>query len=159
MFGVRELAEGRASNFTASISQKGLQDLVDHPSAFVFRLDRAIPYIKSRSDHERVPVLVSANNMNLLHVYVSLSSFQLGLLVAAAVLLWYGLLRVIYNVYFHPLSHFPGPRGAACTRLWLAYMELVKRVSLSDLRTELHQKYGKASQPSNYQVNPNSSLR
>ena len=97
--------------------------------------------------------------MNVLHVYVSLSSFQLGLLVAAAVLLWYGLLRVIYNVYFHPLSHFPGPRGAACTRLWLAYMELVKRVSLSDLRTELHQKYGKASQPSNYQVNPNSSLR
>lgn len=84
--------------------------------------------------------------MNMLHVYVFLSSSQLGLvLVAAAISLWYGLLRVIYNVYFHPLSHFPGPRGAACTRLWLAYMELVKRVSLSDLRMELHQKYGKAS--------------
>lgn len=81
--------------------------------------------------------------MNVLHMYVFLSSSQFGLLVVAAVSLWYGLLRVIYNVYFHPLSHFPGPRGAACTRLWLAYMELVKRVSLSDLRTELHQKYGK----------------
>ena len=81
--------------------------------------------------------------MNVLHMYVFLSSSQFGLLVVAAVSLWYGLLRVIYNVCFHPLSHFPGPRGAACTRLWLAYMELVKRVSLSDLRMELHQKYGK----------------
>lgn len=80
--------------------------------------------------------------MNVLHVYPFLSSSQLGLLVTAAVLLWYGFLRVIYNVYFHPLSHFPGPRGAVCTRLWLAYMELVKRVSLSDLRMELHRKYG-----------------
>lgn len=80
--------------------------------------------------------------MNVLHVYSLLSSSQLGLLVTSAVLLWYSILRVVYNVYFHPLSHFPGPRGAACTRLWLAYMELVKRVSLSDLRVELHRKYG-----------------
>jgi hypothetical protein len=97
--------------------------------------------------------------MSVLHVYPFLSSSQLGLLVTAAVLLWYGLLRVIYNIYFHPLSHFPGPRGAACTRLWLAYMELVKCVSLSDIRVELHQKYGAASQPSNHQVNPDSWLR
>ncbi|KAH9979110.1 cytochrome P450 [Lactifluus volemus] len=37
--------------------------------------------------------------------------------------LW--LIWVIYNVFFHPLAHFPGPRGAACTRWWLAYMQLV----------------------------------
>ncbi|KAH8982802.1 cytochrome P450 [Lactarius akahatsu] len=76
------------------------------------------------------------------HVYPFLPSFRLGLVVVAAVSLCYGLLRVTYNLFFHPLSHFPGPRGAACTRLWLAYMELVKRVSLSDLRAELHRKYG-----------------
>ncbi|KAH9002465.1 cytochrome P450 [Lactarius hatsudake] len=76
------------------------------------------------------------------HVYSFLPSFRLGLVVVAAVSLCYGLLRVTYNLFFHPLSHFPGPRGAACTRLWLAYMELVKRVSLSDLRAELHRKYG-----------------
>lgn len=76
------------------------------------------------------------------HVYSFLPSFQLGLEVTAAVLLCYVLLRVTYNLFFHPLSRFPGPRGAACSRWWLAYMELVKRVSLSDLRAELHRKYG-----------------
>ena len=80
------------------------------------------------------------------HVYPFLPSFQLGLAVCAAVSLCYGLLLVTYNLFFHPLSGFPGPRSAACTRWWLAYMELVKHVSISDLRAELHRKYGKASQ-------------
>ena len=59
--------------------------------------------------------------------------------------LLYALIRVVYNFFFHPLSRFPGPRGAACTRWWLAYMELGKGVSLSTLRAELHQKYGTLS--------------
>ncbi|KAI9435562.1 putative P450 monooxygenase [Lactarius indigo] len=50
--------------------------------------------------------------------------------------------RIVYNLYFHPLSHFPGPRLAACSRLWLAYRELVKGESLGDLRIELHRRYG-----------------
>ena len=71
-----------------------------------------------------------------------LPSFPQGVLITTSGLLFYGLLRVIYNVFFHPLSRFPGPRGAACTRWWLAYMELVRGVSLSTLRIELHQQYG-----------------
>ncbi|KAI0042712.1 putative P450 monooxygenase [Auriscalpium vulgare] len=50
--------------------------------------------------------------------------------------------RVIYNQYFHPLAHFPGPRWAACTRLWLAYTEVYRGISLSDIRYQLHRKYG-----------------
>jgi hypothetical protein len=50
--------------------------------------------------------------------------------------------RIIYNLHFHPLSRFPGPRLAACSRLWLAYRELIKRESLGDLRVELHRQYG-----------------
>jgi hypothetical protein len=72
-------------------------------------------------------------------------SFQQGVLITTSGLLLYGLLRVIYNVYFHPLARFPGPRSAACTSLWLAYMQLVRGVSLSTLRADLHQKYGKPS--------------
>jgi hypothetical protein len=74
--------------------------------------------------------------------YSLLPSFQQGVVVTAVGSLSYVLVRVIYNVFFHPLSRFPGPRGAACTRWWLAYMELGKGVSLSTLRAELHQKYG-----------------
>lgn len=29
--------------------------------------------------------------------------------------------RAIYNVYFHPLAKYPGPRLAAMTDLWWAY--------------------------------------
>ncbi len=78
-------------------------------------------------------------------IYPSLPSFQQGSLITVVGLLLYTLARVTYNVFFHPLSRFPGPRGAACTRWWLAYMQLGRGVSLSTLRTELHQKYGKSS--------------
>jgi len=71
-----------------------------------------------------------------------LPSFQQGILTTASGLLVYRLIWVIYNFFFHPLARFPGPRGAACTRWWLAYMELVRGISLATLRAELHEKYG-----------------
>ena len=76
-----------------------------------------------------------------------LSSLQQGAFTTAVGLLLYALVRVIYNLYFHPLSHFPGPRGAACTRWWLAYMELGRGISLSTLRAELHKEYGMVFHP------------
>lgn len=33
----------------------------------------------------------------------------------------YAITRVIYCLYFHPLSHFPGPRLAAVSNVWYAY--------------------------------------
>lgn len=78
----------------------------------------------------------------MIDIYPPLPSFQQGVLITVIGLLFFVLVRVIYNVSFHPLSLFPGPRGAACTRWWLAYMELGKGVSLSTLREELHKKYG-----------------
>jgi hypothetical protein len=65
--------------------------------------------------------------------------------VASCFILWSILatvLRITYNFYLHPLSRFPGPPGAACTTLWLAYMEVWKGVNLTDLRFQLHEKYG-----------------
>ncbi|KAH9177353.1 hypothetical protein EDB89DRAFT_1537874 [Lactarius sanguifluus] len=41
-----------------------------------------------------------------------------------------------------PLRHFPGPKLAACSRLWLAYRELVRGGSLGDLHVELHRQCG-----------------
>ncbi|KAI0265031.1 cytochrome P450 [Gloeopeniophorella convolvens] len=69
-------------------------------------------------------------------------SLWLSAATAACILLVWGICQVVYNLSFHPLSHFPGPRGAACTRLWLGYMELWKGISLSDLRVQLHKEYG-----------------
>jgi hypothetical protein len=81
------------------------------------------------------------NNMDL-HLFKLLPSFSKAIAMTAVGLLSYALISVIYNLYFHPLSRFPGPRGAACTRWWLAYWELGKGVSLTTLREELHKKYG-----------------
>ena len=78
-------------------------------------------------------------------VYSPLPSFQQAVLITTLGLLFYAFVRVIYNVYFHPLSRFPGPLGAACTRWWLAYMELGRGISLSTLCVELHQKFGTVS--------------
>jgi hypothetical protein len=71
-----------------------------------------------------------------------LPSFRQGCWITAVGSLIYALSHVIHNVFFHPLSRFPGPPGAACTKWWLAYMIFVRGVSLSTLREELHQKYG-----------------
>ncbi|KAH8993149.1 putative P450 monooxygenase [Lactarius akahatsu] len=65
-----------------------------------------------------------------------------GTLTALGAILAIPVWRVVYNLYFHPLSHFPGSKLAACSRLWLAYRELVRGESLSDLRVELHRQYG-----------------
>ncbi|KAI9431914.1 putative P450 monooxygenase [Lactarius indigo] len=68
----------------------------------------------------------------------SLSSCLMGF----AAILTFSIWRILYNLYFHPLSHFPGPKLAACSRLWLAYREIVMGESLADLRVELHRQYG-----------------
>ncbi|KAI9459930.1 putative P450 monooxygenase [Lactarius psammicola] len=65
-----------------------------------------------------------------------------GCLTMLAAILNFSVWRIVYNLYFHPLSHFPGPKLAACSRLWLAYRELIKGESLGDLRTQLHRQYG-----------------
>ncbi|KAH9056807.1 PAH-inducible cytochrome P450 monooxygenase PC-PAH 5 [Lactarius vividus] len=65
-----------------------------------------------------------------------------GYLVALAAILSLSVWRIVYNLYFHPLSYFPAPKLAACSKPWLAYRELIKGESLSDLRAQLHRQYG-----------------
>jgi hypothetical protein len=64
------------------------------------------------------------------------------LVTVIAIGLTWAISTAFYNVYHHPLAHFPGPRLAAASKFWLAYQEFVRGVSLSDIRDELHAKYG-----------------
>ncbi|CAG7999015.1 unnamed protein product [Penicillium olsonii] len=50
--------------------------------------------------------------------------------------------KAIKNVYFHPLSRFPGPMPAAAGSWWNMIHELLAGKGLSDLLPELHAKYG-----------------
>ena len=72
-------------------------------------------------------------------------SVQHFLTAIASIGLAWAFATVFYNLYFHPLAHFPGPRLAAASKFWLAYQEFVRGISLSDVRDELHANYGETS--------------
>ncbi|RFU34841.1 hypothetical protein B7463_g1459, partial [Scytalidium lignicola] len=48
--------------------------------------------------------------------------------------------NIIYNVYFHPLAKYPGPKLAAATRLWYCFYCL--RGELPFVLAEEHRRYG-----------------
>ncbi|KAI9663511.1 MAG: hypothetical protein M1831_002520 [Alyxoria varia] len=50
--------------------------------------------------------------------------------------------EALNNVYFHPLSKYPGPKIAAATRLYHAFIEWVLAASFQDTLQSLHAKYG-----------------
>lgn len=52
----------------------------------------------------------------------------------------YVLRQVIYNIYFHPLSSYPGPKLFAAARL--THLSRLVTGNLTRTVTELHQKYG-----------------
>lgn len=49
----------------------------------------------------------------------------------------------LFNLFFHSLSGFPGPRAAAFTAWYKTYQELFLGRSWIDVLQELHTKYGK----------------
>jgi hypothetical protein len=58
--------------------------------------------------------------------------YPLGVLAFGILALFYGIFRVLYLLYFHPLSKVPGPLLAKLTNLWQAYYvaRLVKAVKV-----------------------------
>jgi hypothetical protein len=51
----------------------------------------------------------------------------------------------IYNLYFHPLAHIPGPKLAAATYLYQTYYSLIGRSRYYRIIKQLHKKYGRLS--------------
>ncbi|KAL9050621.1 MAG: hypothetical protein Q9162_006517 [Coniocarpon cinnabarinum] len=50
--------------------------------------------------------------------------------------------RAVSTAYRGPLAKFPGPRTAAFTRFWHAFVECVLRRSFYDVLTDLHRRHG-----------------
>ena len=57
--------------------------------------------------------------------------------------------KLIYNVYFHPLSRFPGPKAAAATKWWKAFQDVVLAKSFQDVLERCHATYGKGHKEAN----------
>lgn len=64
--------------------------------------------------------------------------------VAWLLLSWvaYNAIKIVYNLYFHPLAKYPGPSFAAASDWWQAYIEVFMAKSLSKELWNLHQQYG-----------------
>lgn len=62
-----------------------------------------------------------------------------SLLIAAVV---WAISKAIYNLYFHPLSKYPGPKFAAASIWWQVWLEAISGQSLSLKLLELHGIYG-----------------
>ncbi|KAI9768092.1 MAG: hypothetical protein M1840_005126 [Geoglossum simile] len=71
----------------------------------------------------------------------SLSVSQTFATALAAWLIW-KVARGVYNVYFHPLSRFPGPAAAKVTQWWTTYVEIFKQQSMVKVLVELHKIHG-----------------
>ncbi|KXX82892.1 Trichodiene oxygenase [Madurella mycetomatis] len=67
---------------------------------------------------------------------------QSFLLVCAGTWISYQLVRVIYNLFFHPLRHIPGPWLSAATYLPELYYDLVKSGRYTREIQKMHEKYG-----------------
>lgn len=55
--------------------------------------------------------------------------------------------EAIRNIYFHPLSRFPGPKLAAANTWWRTVQEMFYGKGISDLLPQLHAKHGRILVP------------
>ena len=62
----------------------------------------------------------------------------------SALVVWLGraVVRGLYNVFWHPLSKYPGPAAAKATTWWETYVEVVRQESMVDVLFELHKEFG-----------------
>lgn len=79
---------------------------------------------------------------------VSTKAIQHPLLAVLVVASFAGMLitlrRIQYNLYSHPLASFPGPRIAAATSWWKAWVEAIQNRSFVTVLEQLHMKYGRS---------------
>lgn len=65
--------------------------------------------------------------------------------ISASLGLCYCFVVVIYRLYFHPLSRFPGPKLAAATLWYEFYYEVIQEGQFTFKIRDLHKQYGMAS--------------
>lgn len=56
----------------------------------------------------------------------------------------------VYNLYFHPLAHFPGPREAALSQNWIYMNSLSGRIER--ILERLHDQYSMSSNTRHYNL-------
>ncbi|KAK1713911.1 uncharacterized protein CLUP02_17094 [Colletotrichum lupini] len=76
------------------------------------------------------------------HTNLALDALKSGIIFATSLWVLFWLAQCIRNIYFHPLSKFPGPRLAAATSWWSTYQQTIVNRSMHHICIDLHAKYG-----------------
>ena len=63
----------------------------------------------------------------------------------AATIVSYYLSKIVYNFYFHPLAHIPGPWWAAVSYLPEFYYDVIKGGRYFTVILRMHERYGELS--------------
>lgn len=84
--------------------------------------------------------------MAIQHLFeLPLPVFAVGLIgVLGVVYIVRSIADAVYNVFFSPLSEFPGPKLAAATTWWSAYQQAVRGRSMHHICMSLHEQYGRS---------------
>lgn len=77
-----------------------------------------------------------------MHLYELDISFQSGVCLIVGVAILYWISKTIYNLYFHPLRNFPGPKLAAIGCEYEFYHDVVKDGRYLWKMEEMHRQYG-----------------
>ena len=67
--------------------------------------------------------------------------------VVAGTWIIYQFVKVVYNLFFHPLSHIPGPKLAAASYFLEFYYDVIKSGSYTKRIWQMHEQYGRAHFP------------
>jgi hypothetical protein len=83
----------------------------------------------------------SVSHILYLQCNMAIGVFGLSTAFAAVLVIFY-LLKAIYNFYFHPLAHIPGPWWAAVSYLPEIYYDVIKGGRYFTVVIEMHKRYG-----------------
>lgn len=78
------------------------------------------------------------NTFIVLHASITMLAYYVLPLAFAL----YRLFKVVYNLYFHPLAKFPGPKLAAASHLYEFYWSVVRDGQFIWVLERLHKEYG-----------------
>ena len=77
------------------------------------------------------------------HIFSADFTIQNSVWISLIVITGYFLSRCVYNLYFHPLRKFPGPKVAAIGSFLEFYYDVVKDGTYLWQIEKMHLKYGK----------------
>jgi hypothetical protein len=78
----------------------------------------------------------------MMGILSSTDTFQYSLYAVVLAAILYAFFKATCNIYFHPLSKFPGSKMAVCSSLYEFYYDVMRRGMFMWEIEKMHERYG-----------------